>query len=171
MRRLTALLLVLALAGATLGAAGCGGGSNGSSASGVSGGKVHFAKTKFLIHAGLAFGAFHHFIYKPFRAGGFRKGAPGRTKALIKAGAAGLFTYHEVKIALRDAQSSKTLSKLVSPLTALQNRVSGLGPKLKGGNVNPGELNGVGNDVSHIGDLSSKAGAGIREVVPPTPGG
>ena len=26
-------------------------------------GSVHFDKTKFVLHAGLAFGAFHHFIY------------------------------------------------------------------------------------------------------------
>ena len=29
---------------------------------------------KFVLHAGLAFGAFHHWIYKPFKAGAFSGG-------------------------------------------------------------------------------------------------
>lgn len=75
---------------------------------------VHFARTKFLLHAGLAFGAFHRYIYKPFLSGGFTP--PLRHKlAIVKAGAAALFAYHEIKIALIDAQSSALLSKLVSP--------------------------------------------------------
>jgi len=32
---------------------------------------VHLAKTKFVLHAGLAFGAFHRYIYEPFRSGAF----------------------------------------------------------------------------------------------------
>jgi hypothetical protein len=34
-----------------------------------------FAKTKFVLHAGLAFGAFHRYLYKPYQAGTFNKGA------------------------------------------------------------------------------------------------
>jgi hypothetical protein len=60
-------------------------------------GKVTFDKTKFALHAGLAFGAFHHFIYGPFKAGGLHGVAP-----LAKAGAAGLFTVHELKLAKAD---------------------------------------------------------------------
>jgi hypothetical protein len=32
-------------------------------------GSVNFDKTKFVLHAGLGFGAFHHFIYAPYKAG------------------------------------------------------------------------------------------------------
>lgn len=31
-------------------------------------GSVPFDKTKFVLHAGLAFGAFHRFIYAPYKA-------------------------------------------------------------------------------------------------------
>ncbi len=58
---------------------------------------VHFAKTKFVIHVGLAFGAFHRYIYDPYKAGAFRAGAGGRTKALLKAGAAALYAAHELE--------------------------------------------------------------------------
>ncbi len=105
-------LLVVMLA---LAAAGCGS-STSSSPSGAAGGSsggtathhVTLAKTKFVLHAGLAFGAFHHFIYKPFKAGGLHG------FGLIKAGLAGLFAYHEIKLALLDAQSSPLLSRLLS---------------------------------------------------------
>lgn len=58
---------------------------------------MHFAKTKFLLHAGLAFGAFHRYIYKPFKNGGFTP-VSSHKLAIVKAGAAGLFAYHEIKI-------------------------------------------------------------------------
>src|SRR5437879_4112962 len=86
------------------GVAGCGSSSASSSAGGSgsgaavsssSGGTTHFAKTKFVFHAGLAFGAFHRYIYKPFRNGAF--GRPFSHKlALIKAAVASLFVYHEL---------------------------------------------------------------------------
>ena len=109
--------MAVAMVALIIGLAGCGGSSNQSSGSGGSGSgtpHVHFAKTKFVLHAGLAFGAFHRYIYKPFRSGGFTPALKHKL-AIVKAGAAALFAYHEIKIALVDAQSSATLSKLVSP--------------------------------------------------------
>ena len=45
---------------------------------------VKFAKTKFVLHTGLAIGAFRRYIYKPWKAGKFQKGADGRTTALVE---------------------------------------------------------------------------------------
>jgi hypothetical protein len=75
------------------------------------------ATTKFAIHAGLAFGAFHHWIYKPIKAGALRHPTTHKL-ALVKAGLASAFVYHELKIAADDAKSSKLLSPLVAPVTA-----------------------------------------------------
>src|ERR1700761_3508894 len=50
-----------------------------------------FAKTKFTAHAALGFGAFHRYIYKPYRAGTFRSGAHGRLTTFAKAALAALF--------------------------------------------------------------------------------
>jgi hypothetical protein len=58
-----------------------------------------FAKTKFLAHAALGFGAFHRYIYKPYRAGTFRSGAHGRIRAFIKATLAALFVKREIRLA------------------------------------------------------------------------
>jgi hypothetical protein len=121
-----AVLLVL-----TLGLGACGSSSSTSSTSGSTQGTTSFAKTKFVLHAGLAFGAFHHFIYKPYKAGNLTSGGLLNHKlALVKAGLAGAFAYHEVKLALVDAKSSPLLSRLLSPLTALSNRFQALGTQL-----------------------------------------
>lgn len=45
-----------------------------------------FAKTRFAGDVGLAIGTFHRYLYKPYRAGSFTKGANGRIKALLKGG-------------------------------------------------------------------------------------
>lgn len=163
---LAVLVLVIALAG-------CGSSSSSSSAgsaSGIAPAHVHFAKTKFLLHAGLAFGAFHRYIYKPFRHGGFTP--PTRHKlAIVKAGAAALFAYHEIKIALIDAQSSALLSKLISPLTALRTRLSSLGQHLHSGQLNPSAINGANGAVSKIGSLGASSGASIHDLATSSLGG
>ena len=163
---LGAVMLAMAIAGC--------GSSASSSTSAAAGGSppahVHFAKTKFVLHAGLAFGAFHRYIYKPFRSGGFTP--PGRHKlAIVKAGVAALFIYHEVKIALVDAQSSPLLSKLVSPLTALQTRMQGLAQRLHGGQLDSSAINAAGGDVTSLGSAAAQAGAPVRDIATRSLGG
>ncbi len=177
MRRVVAVVLV----GLLLVAAGCGSKSNGSSSntSGASGAagtqttpakKTHFAKTKFVIHAGLAFGAFHRYVYKPFKAGKFSHPLTHKL-AVVKGGVAAIFAYHEVKVALKDAQSSPLLSKLVSPLTALQTKLSALGSTLKRGKSDPTAIDSANSDVSAISAQSAKAGQPIKDQPTPTLGG
>ena len=116
-------------------------------------GHVRFAKTKFLLHSGLAFGAFHRYILKPYRAGSFKKGAPGRTKALAKAGAAGLFAYHELKVARNNAicdgsalrSLATSLSDALSSLRSLAGLKSGAG------------LGAIATAAAAIGGLGSQA--------------
>ena len=71
------IAIVVLLAG-TLAFAGCGSAMKTVSSTAANGQvttqtvpNVHFAKTKFVLHAGLAFGAVHRYIYKPYRSGGF----------------------------------------------------------------------------------------------------
>jgi len=172
-RRFPIAALIVALA---LGLSACGStsspttsGSNGTgSANGTqTQGQTSFAKTKFVFHAGLAFGAFHHFIYKPFKSGGLTSGGLFNHKfALVKAGLAGLFAYHEVKLALVDAQSSPLLKKLVSPLTALSTQLSSLGSRLKGGNVDQAAIEAANSQVGVANSASRAAGQVINEVTP-----
>ncbi len=158
---LVALLAVIAI-----GLSACGGTtSNSSNGSGSAQGTssepaTSFAKTKFVLHAGLAFGAFHHFIYKPYRAGGLHG------FGLVKAGLAGLFAYHEVKVALEDAKSSPLLTRLVSPLTALSEKLQSVGAQLKSGTLDRAAVEATNADVAATGAASKAAGQAINEVTP-----
>ena len=132
---------------------------------------IKFAKTKFLLHSGLAFGAFHRYILKPYRAGSFTKGAPGRTKAIAKAGAAGLFAVHELKVARKDALADDKLRPLVNRLDSATSRIGGLSSLLKGGSLNPGQLLGAAGALTALGRQSAGAGATIKDRTAPSLGG
>lgn len=127
---------------------------------------VRAPKTKFVLHAGLAFGGFHRYIYKPYKAGTFQAHAPGRLKASVKAGLAGLFAYHELKLALVDAQADPTLAKLVAPITALQDRMQTAGTQAKSGNLNPQDLEATNTQVEQLRTQSGQAGAPVQDQVP-----
>jgi hypothetical protein len=127
---------------------------------------VHFAKTKFVIHMGLAFGAFHRYIYDPYRAGAFKSGAGGRTKALVKAGAAALYAVHELKTAREDALSDEHLRPLAEKIEGLLGSLTSLGSSLKGGSLDAGAIAAAAGAVSSLGTESSGVGAVIKEVAP-----
>jgi hypothetical protein len=115
---------------AIAGVAGCGSSSSSSSGAAVSGtstpaATTHFAKTKFVLHIGLAGWAFHRYIYKPFRAGEFSRPFSHKI-VLAKAALAALFTYHELKLAATDVRSSKVLQVLFSPITLLAAKFASL---------------------------------------------
>jgi hypothetical protein len=121
-----------------------------------------FAKTKFVTHAALGFGAFHRYIYKPYRAGTFRSGAHGRISAFVKAGLAALFIKREVRLAGEAAQNSPALCKaILSPLRTVSETVEAAVSKLK-----QGDASGVGDIESAISQVKSGAssqGATITE--------
>ena len=127
---------------------------------------VHFAKTKFVLHVGLAFGAFHRYIWKPFRAGVFAKPLTHKL-ALVKAALATAFVIHELKIAYADAQSSPTLSKLVSPITALKNKIDSLVAQFKAGQYDPTKINAAQTATGSLSSLSAGAGAAVKDLPAP----
>ncbi len=179
MRHLT---LILAATGclAAFGVAGCGSSSSssgaGSSASSSSAGGAttasssssatkHFAKTKFVLHAGLAFGAFKHFIYNPVKAGDLKHPFSHKL-TLVKAGLASLFVYHELKLAAEDVHSSKILSALFSPLTAAADKIKSLKSSLTSGSVNPSAIEGLNSQLGQIGNTASSKGQSVTEAIP-----
>jgi hypothetical protein len=121
-----------------------------------------FAKTKFVTHAALGFGAFHRYIYKPYRAGTFRSGAHGRISAFIKAGLAALFIKREVRLAGDAARNSPALCKLIlAPLRTVSESVQAAVSKLK-----QGDASGVGaiqSSISKVESGASSQGATITE--------
>lgn len=132
---------------------------------------VKFAKTKFVLHTGLAFGAFHRYILKPFKAGTLKKGAPGRGKALIKAGAAGVFAANELRLARRAALSDKRLRPLAEKVSGLGAKIGGLVATLKSGSFNPAAILGADGDAGALGSASKGLGAAIKDKIVPSLGG
>ncbi|MFG2709365.1 hypothetical protein ACGFX2_02275 [Streptomyces goshikiensis] len=128
--------------------------------------KQKFAKTRFVANAGLAAGATYQWIVKPYREGKFKKGAKGRTFALIKAGLAGAFAYNRLKAAVDNAKGDPLLSKAVAPLTAGIESLKGLGTKLRKGNANDADLSSLQNVITGVKSAGQSAGAPVTEKVP-----
>ena len=121
-----------------------------------------FAKTKFVTHAALGFGAFHRYIYKPYRAGTFRSGVHGRLTAFAKAALAALFIKREIRLSAAAAQNSPALCKAVlSPLRTVSETVQAAVTKLKGGDASG--ISSVQNAISKVESGASSQGAGITE--------
>jgi hypothetical protein len=158
---LTALLGLVGLL-----AAGCGGAKTTTSTNAqgqtVVSCEISFAKTKFLLHTGIAAGAFHRYIYDPWRAGAFKQGAPGRKKALAKAAASGLVVAHELKTAARDAQCDGPALKTIAPPMSTAVAATAALSALTGG----GGLASIGTAGAAFGALksaASSAGATITQ--------
>jgi hypothetical protein len=121
-----------------------------------------FAKTKFVLHTGLAFGTFHRYIYKPYKAGTFSKGAHGRIVAFVKAGATVLFIKRELRLASEDVKANPTLCKAIAaPLSKLSGVISGAVTKAKGGD--PSGVTDANSQIASIASSSSAGGAPITE--------
>jgi len=123
---------------------------------------IPLAKTKFALHAGLAFGTFHRYIYKPFKAGSFTAGTKGRVLALVKAGATGLFDAREIRLATEDVKASPALCKvLAAPLRKLGDTFDSMGSKIKGGDTSGVE--DANAQAAMISSASASGGAPIAE--------
>jgi hypothetical protein len=175
MRRTTCTLLVTSLLVFGLLVAGCGSSSTSSSVTGSAASSTstspnvgRLPTVKFALHAGLAFGAFHRWIYKPLKNGTFSGGLFKHKVALVKAGLAGLFAYHELKIALRDAQASHKLAPLVAPVTALGDKLKSIGDSAKGGHFDESTINSANGDVTSLSGLAKQAGISITPQEPST---
>ncbi|MEU4030233.1 hypothetical protein [Streptomyces anulatus] len=134
----------------------------------VSAERQRLAKTRFVANAGLAAGATYQWIVKPYRAGTFKKGAEGRTFALVKAGLAGGFAYNRLKAAAENAKGDPLLSKAVAPLTAGIESLKGLGTKLRKGEAGEGEVGAFESVIDSIKNAGKDAGAEVKDKVPST---
>ena len=151
------------------GSGAAGAGSSSSSASGSTDANgcptsntTTFAKTKFVLHTGLAFGTFHRYIYKPFKAGQFSSGASGRVATFAKGGATALFAKREIRLASQDVKANPTLCRvLAAPLSKLAATFDALGTKLKHGDTSG--VNDANSQIAGISAASAMGGAPITE--------
>lgn len=169
---------VTSAAGAATSAAASAGGAATSAAGGATAsasgqcaaaGSKSFAKTRFLADAGLAFGAFHRYVYKPLKSGGFSKGTAGRVKTFLKAGLAAAFVLNRLNAAKDNAQADPTLCKLVPDFSAAGASLSGLVAKLTGGG-GAAALAQTNGAFSGLSSKLSSAGTSVADKVPAIPG-
>jgi hypothetical protein len=121
-----------------------------------------FAKSKFVLHVGLAAGTFHRYIYAPYQAKAFSKGTSGRLKASLKGGATALFDVHEINKAIVDVKASPVLCKaLVALLTRVAAAFQALKSKLTGGDTSG--VPALQTALSSVSSTSAQDGAAITE--------
>ncbi|MFH8556772.1 hypothetical protein ACH4GP_35695 [Streptomyces celluloflavus] len=130
--------------------------------------KQKFAKTRFVTNAGLAAGATYQWIVKPFKAGKFKKGADGRTFAMVKAGLAGAFTYNRLKAAVANAKGDPLLSKALTPLSSGIDSLKNLGGKLRKGDAGDADVGSFEKVINNVKGAGRSAGAEVTDKVPTT---
>jgi hypothetical protein len=123
------------------------------------------SSARFALHAGLAFGAFHRYIYKPLKSGALTNPLSHKL-AVLKAVLAGAFTVHEVKAATEAAKSNPKLAKLVAPLTALSAGITGAIASAKSGKPNLSQLDSSNSAINSIKSEAASAGTTVAEKAP-----
>jgi hypothetical protein len=122
-------------------------------------------RAMFVGHAGLAFGTFHRYVYKPFKAGNLRNSANNKL-AFAKAAAATTATADEVVAAKQAAGASTALRKLFAPLAALAPTLGALETNLKHGHPDPADIKEANRAIASIKQIGSAAGVKISERAP-----
>lgn len=123
-------------------------------------------KAAFAGHAGLAQGAVHALVWKPFRAGAFKASAKDRATAMASGGRAGALASRELASAIAVV---KGCPSAVTLLNALQTGVSlsaSAGRQLSGGTLNPGTLGGVNSIVGTVSAQAHLLGITVTDQVP-----
>lgn len=112
-----------------------------SAASCASVGTRKIPKTRLLADLALAYGAFHRYLYRPYQAGTFRKGADGRVKAIIKAGLATAAIIKLLSNAEKNAAADPTLCKFVPSMGTIKASLGSLAAKIRGGTATSSDAN------------------------------
>ena len=116
-----------------------------SAASCASAGTRKIPKTRLLADLALTYGAFHRYLYKPYQAGAFKKGAEGRTKTIIKAVLAAAAIIKLLDNASKNAAADPTLCKYVPNIDSIKSSLGSLGDKIKGGTATDSDVSETSN--------------------------
>jgi len=111
----------------------------------ASAGTRKIPKTRLLADLALTYGAFHRYLYKPYKAGSFAKGANGRTKTIIKAALASAAIIKLLSNARENAAADPTLCKFVPNMDSIKSSLSDLTGKIKDGTATDGDVNSTSN--------------------------
>jgi hypothetical protein len=115
------------------------------SASCASAGTRKIPKTRLLADLGLTYGLFHRYLYKPYKAGSFHKGANGRTQAVIKAALATAAIIKLLDNASKNAAADPTLCKYVPNMDSIRSSLSNLTGRIKDGTATSSDVDSTSN--------------------------
>jgi hypothetical protein len=123
-----------------------------------------FAKTRFAADAAIAFGAFHRYIWKPYKAQAFKTGDKINKGAVVKAGVAAAVAVNRLNAARKLVTADPSLCKaLKQPVDKLSASLSGLVNKLKSGDFNPSEIDSVSSAIDSVkSEAADKTGTSIK---------
>lgn len=121
-----------------------------------------FAKTRFVTDIGLTVGTFHRWIWKPYKAGTFQKGAHGRIKAIVKGVAVSALDLKLMNNAKKNVEANPTLCKVLGgPIEKAVGALGGLKGNITSGNL--ASLAGLESTLTGIMNTGNKHGLGISE--------
>lgn len=121
-----------------------------------------FAKTRLVADLGIIAGTFHRYIYKPWQAGSFNKGANGRTLAIVKAAGAAALDAKLLGNATENIKANPTLCKvLVQPMTQLEGKLAAFKADALAGNLS--FIGDAQQAVATIEQQATSAGLKIQE--------
>ncbi|MBV9439385.1 MAG: hypothetical protein JOZ24_05270 [Candidatus Eremiobacteraeota bacterium] len=122
-------------------------------------------KSRFALHLGIAYFAFHRWVLKPYKTHAFDNGAPHRTATIVKGGVALLFAVHEVRVASKIAHLSKDplLQKIAGGVDQLGASFGTVGQRLKGGQFSPDDVSALDGATTSLGSAAAGAGAPIKD--------
>ena len=137
-------------------------GSAGPSAACPSDNTRSFAKTRFVADLGGAAFLTKRYVYDPYRAGKFARGASGRTVAVVKAGVAAATSVKLLKNAQENAKADPTLCRTIAtPMAAAIAALGGVTGALTGGDLSA--LSGLGGALDNLRGLAGSAGVDVPE--------
>ncbi len=132
-----------------------------------------FDKTRFLVHAGVAFFVIHH-EYTRYKQGYFAAGSSGRIRHLAVAAVALVLAIHEAKVAygIAKTSNSKTLHLLAAPFASLSTTMDTIRGKFAKGQGSASDFQSLNNATTSINSTASSNGLGtIKDVTTPLPAG
>jgi hypothetical protein len=172
LRRLALFTVLLALAGSSVAVAGCGSDSSSDKATSAqtaaTGDAPKLVKTRIALHLGLAAGAAHRWIIKPYRNGGFKKGAAKRKRTIAKGVLAAAFVAHEGKKARELAKQDPSLAPLADRISALIAKYGSLGAVLAGSSGSLGQVDGASEILNDVLGAAKDEGINPEEKTPST---
>lgn len=121
-----------------------------------------FAKTRLVADLGIAAGTFHRYIWKPWQAGSFKKGAHGRVLAIAKAAGTAALDAKLLKNATENIKANPTLCKvLAQPMSELESKLKDFKGQALAGNL--GFIGEAEQLVQTIEQKAAASGLGIKE--------